>query len=84
MGQIVENFETQALALYMNSSIGSIETYTSAVNRIPMLTAEEERELGRRLHLKRIPALHFRYDKTTDKGEHMEEIFGRIKREEEY
>jgi len=49
MGQAVENFETQALALYMNSSIGSIESYTAAVNRIPMLTAEEERELGRRL-----------------------------------
>ena len=42
------------------------------------------REMGRRLHLKRIPVLHFRYDKTTDKGEHMEDIFGRIKREEEH
>ncbi len=41
------------------------------------------REMGRRLHLKRIPQLHFRYDKTTDKGAHMEEIFGQIKREEE-
>jgi RNA polymerase sigma-32 factor len=49
MGQTVGNFETQALALYMNSSIGSIESYTAAVNRIPMLTAEEEQELGRRL-----------------------------------
>ncbi len=42
------------------------------------------REMGRRLHMKRIPVLHFRYDKTTDKGEHMEDIFGRIKREEEH
>ena len=49
MGQNVENFESNALALYMNSSIGSIQSYTAAVNRIPMLTAEEERELGRRL-----------------------------------
>ncbi|MDH3353919.1 MAG: RNA polymerase factor sigma-32, partial [Chromatiales bacterium] len=49
MEQVAGNFESQAIALYMNSSIGSIETYTSAVNRIPMLTAEEERELGRRL-----------------------------------
>ena len=41
------------------------------------------RELGRRLHLKRIPVLHFRYDKTTDKGAHMDDIFCQINREEE-
>ncbi|NPA25905.1 MAG: 30S ribosome-binding factor RbfA [Deltaproteobacteria bacterium] len=41
------------------------------------------REMGRRLHLKRIPALRFRYDDTTDKGEHLEEIFVKIHREAE-
>ncbi len=41
------------------------------------------REMGRRLHLKRIPELHFRYDSTTDKGEHLEELFVRIHREQE-
>lgn len=40
------------------------------------------REMGRRLHLKRIPVLHFRYDSTTDKGEHLEGIFSQIKNEE--
>lgn len=49
MGQKAETFETQALDLYMGNSIGSIQAYTAAVNRIPMLSAEEERELGRRL-----------------------------------
>ncbi len=41
------------------------------------------REMGRRLHLKRIPALHFRYDDTGLKGEHLEGIFSRIRKEEE-
>lgn len=49
MGQSAETIETQALELYMGNSIGSIQAYTAAVNRIPMLTAEEEQELGRRL-----------------------------------
>lgn len=39
------------------------------------------RELGRRLHLKRIPELLFRYDDTLDKGEHMEEVFARLQAE---
>ena len=41
------------------------------------------RELGRRLHLKRIPVLHFRYDKTTDKAANMDDLFVRIEKEEE-
>jgi len=41
------------------------------------------REMGRRLHLKRIPELHFRYDNTSIKGEHLEGIFSQIRNEEE-
>ncbi|MBN2791461.1 MAG: 30S ribosome-binding factor RbfA [Desulfuromonadales bacterium] len=41
------------------------------------------REMGRRLHLKRIPQLHFRYDKTTDQGAHMEDLFIKLKEEDE-
>ena len=41
------------------------------------------RELGRRLHLKRIPELVFRYDDTIDKGEHMEAVFARLHEKEE-
>ncbi len=41
------------------------------------------RELGRRLHLKRIPELHFRFDDTTLKGEHLEGIFSKIHNEGE-
>ncbi|HDS15986.1 MAG TPA: 30S ribosome-binding factor RbfA [Proteobacteria bacterium] len=40
------------------------------------------REIGRRLHLKRIPEMQFRYDDSIDKGEHLEEVFGRIRKEE--
>jgi RNA polymerase sigma-32 factor len=36
------------LALNLALPVGSLESYFQAVNRIPMLTAEEERELARR------------------------------------
>ncbi len=39
----------QALALGFSGSLGNIEAYISAVNRIPMLTHEEESSLARRL-----------------------------------
>jgi len=39
----------KALELQMNFPIASIEAYTAAVNRMPMLTAEQERELADRL-----------------------------------
>jgi RNA polymerase sigma-32 factor len=39
----------QALALGFTGSLGNIEAYISAVNRIPMLTHEEETTLARRL-----------------------------------
>ena len=39
----------QALALGFSGNLGNIEAYISAVNRIPMLTQEEETSLGRRL-----------------------------------
>jgi len=32
------------------------------------------RELGRRLHLKRIPELNFRYDETIDHGFHIDKL----------
>ncbi|CAM3805261.1 RNA polymerase sigma factor RpoH [Bordetella tumulicola] len=38
-----------ALAVANPGSLGSIEAYISAVNQLPMLTAERETELGRRL-----------------------------------
>lgn len=40
---------SQALALGFSGNLGNIEAYISAVNRIPMLTAEEEKSLARRL-----------------------------------
>jgi RNA polymerase sigma-32 factor len=40
---------SQALALGFSGSLGNIEAYISAVNRIPMLTHEEEISLARRL-----------------------------------
>jgi len=40
---------SKALQLQVNTPLGSIEAYTQAINRIPMLTAEEERELAVRL-----------------------------------
>jgi RNA polymerase sigma-32 factor len=39
----------QALALGFSGSLGNIEAYISAVNRLPMLSAEEEISLARRL-----------------------------------
>jgi len=38
-----------ALAIANPGSLGTIEAYISAVNRLPVLTAERETELGRRL-----------------------------------
>ena len=40
---------SQALTLGFSGSLGNIEAYISAVNRIPMLTQEEETSLARRL-----------------------------------
>jgi RNA polymerase sigma-32 factor len=40
---------SKALQLQVSTPLGSIEAYTQAINRIPMLTAEEERELAVRL-----------------------------------
>ncbi len=62
---------------------GSEEEKAETLSGLQSTASFMRREMGRRLHLKRIPQLHFRYDKTTDKGSHMEEIFGRIKQEEE-
>jgi len=42
----------QALALGFSGSLGNIEAYISAVNRIPMLTHEEETSLARNLREK--------------------------------
>jgi len=43
---------TQQLALAISNpgALGTIEAYISAVNRLPMLTHEQEQDLGRRLH----------------------------------
>src|SRR5690554_2285747 len=38
-----------AVAISNPGALGTIEAYISAVNRIPMLTAEEETRLGKRL-----------------------------------
>ena len=40
---------SKALQLQVNFPVGSIEAYTQAVNRIPVLSADEERELAKRL-----------------------------------
>ena len=42
--------EMTSMALAVPQASGSLEAYISSVNRIPMLTAEEERELATRLH----------------------------------
>lgn len=41
--------EITSMALTVPQSSGSLEAYISSVNRIPMLSAEEERELAERL-----------------------------------
>jgi ribosome-binding factor A len=41
------------------------------------------RELGRRLHLKRIPELRFRYDTTVDSAFHLEELLDNLQDEGE-
>jgi RNA polymerase sigma-32 factor len=41
--------ETQALALGFSGSLGNIDAYISAVNRLPMLTHDEEMSLARSL-----------------------------------
>ncbi|MBP0600066.1 RNA polymerase sigma factor RpoH [Herbaspirillum sp. LeCh32-8] len=44
--------ESNALALGFSGSLGNIDAYISAVNRLPMLTAEEEVKLARELREK--------------------------------
>lgn len=39
-----------AMAISNPGALGSIEAYIAAVNSLPMLTAEQEQELGHRLH----------------------------------
>ena len=39
----------QALALGFSGSLGNLDAYISAVNRLPMLTQEEEISLARKL-----------------------------------
>ncbi|MFA5663649.1 RNA polymerase sigma factor RpoH [Castellaniella sp.] len=39
-----------SLAIANPAALGTIEAYISAVNRLPLLTAEQEADLGRRLH----------------------------------
>ena len=41
--------ETNALALGLSGSLGNLDAYISAVNRLPMLTHDEEMSLARRL-----------------------------------
>ncbi|MBB3212622.1 RNA polymerase sigma-32 factor [Herbaspirillum sp. Sphag1AN] len=41
--------ETNALALGFSGSLGNLDAYISAVNRLPMLTHDEEMSLARRL-----------------------------------
>src|SRR5690554_2736544 len=42
--------EMTSMALAVPQTSGSLEAYISTVNRIPMLSAEEEQELATRLH----------------------------------
>ena len=44
--------ESNALALGFSGSLGNIDAYISAVNRLPMLTHEEEIKLARDLREK--------------------------------
>lgn len=61
---------------------GSDQEKADSLSGLRSTASFMRRELGRRLHLKRIPVLHFRYDKTTDKGAHMDDLFVRIEKEE--
>jgi RNA polymerase sigma-32 factor len=47
--QPVSPSDTQALALGVSGTLGNIDAYISAVNRVPMLSSEEEVSLARRL-----------------------------------
>ncbi|HIE08010.1 MAG TPA: 30S ribosome-binding factor RbfA [Desulfarculaceae bacterium] len=62
---------------------GSDEELKNTLAGLNSTASFMRREMGRRLHLKRIPQLHFRFDKTTLKGEHLEGIFSQIRNEEE-
>ncbi len=62
---------------------GSEEERSDTLSGLNSTAGFMRREMGRRLHLKRIPELHFRYDNTSLKGEHLEGIFSQIRQEEE-
>ena len=62
---------------------GSEEERGNTLAGLKSTASYMRREMGRRLHLKRIPELHFRFDNTTLKGEHLEGLLSKIHNEEE-
>lgn len=48
-GALVVNQDSLATAISNPGALGSIEAYIAAVNRLPLLTPEQETDLGRRL-----------------------------------
>jgi len=62
---------------------GSDEERENTLAGLKSTASYMRREMGRRLHLKRIPELHFRYDNSALKGEHLEGIFNKIHEEED-
>jgi ribosome-binding factor A len=65
------------------SVLGSEQERADSLAGLRSTASWMRREMGRRLHLKRIPALHFRYDDTPVKGDHLEELLSRLHRERE-
>ncbi|MBN2707319.1 MAG: 30S ribosome-binding factor RbfA [Deltaproteobacteria bacterium] len=71
---------SQAFVYY--TVLGNAEEKDATLVGLNSTAGFMRREIGRRLHLKRIPEMQFRYDDSIDKGEHLEEVFGRIRKEE--
>ncbi|NND84088.1 MAG: 30S ribosome-binding factor RbfA [Acidimicrobiia bacterium] len=55
---------------------GTVEALESAAPRITY-------EVGRQVHLKYTPRLHFHLDRSAERGVHMAEVFRRLRDEEE-
>jgi len=57
---------------------GSVDEKRETLSGLQSSAGFIRRELGKRLHLKRIPELNFRYDETIDYGFHIDKLLAEL------
>jgi ribosome-binding factor A len=65
------------------SVIGSEEEIKATVEALESASSRITYEVGRQVHLKYTPVLHFHLDRSSERGVHMAEVFRHLRDEEE-